>query len=69
LLSGQTEKFFAFLAWCVGTLANACKIICYKKSGIISRPVGVLWGIEPHTLNLSGFPKGHKKRQSEKLPF
>ena len=34
LLSGQTGKFFAFLAWYVETLVNACKIICYKKSGM-----------------------------------
>ena len=54
------------LSW-RGTLKHSptlAKIICYKKSGIISRPVGCPVGIEPDTLILSGFPKGHKKRWS-----
>ena len=59
------------LSW-RGTLEHSptlAKIICYKKSGMFPAPVGALWESDPQPPHVASFPKGHKKRQSVKLPF
>ena len=67
---GSNRKVLRFpgvVRW--NTRQRLQNLFAIKKAGLFPALLGVPWGIEPHTPNLSGFPKGHKKRQSEKLPF